>query len=152
MNFLLLDLFKDFHFNSPHPESEQTGSLLLTNQYTTLHEKCPNTEFFQVRSFPVFGSEKTPYFDTFYAVLMRIFAKLSSHSEVFLEKSFLKICSKIYRRTTMPKCDFNKVALQLYWNHFLAWVVSCKFAAYFQNSFSKNTSGQLLLRLLKYLH
>ena len=27
----------------------------------------------------------------------------------------------------MPKCDFNKVP----------WVFSCKFAAYFQNSFSE---------------
>ena len=35
----------------------------------------------------------------------------------------------------MPKCDFNKVALQLYWNHISAWVFSCKFAAYFQNTF-----------------
>ena len=23
---------------------------------------------------------------------------------------------KIYRRTSLPKCDFNKVALQLYWS------------------------------------
>ena len=37
----------------------------------------------------------------------------------------------------MPKCDFNKVALQLYWNHTSAWVFSCKFAAYFQNNFSQ---------------
>ena len=36
----------------------------------------------------------------------------------------------------MPKCDFNKVALQLYWNCTLAWVFSCKFSAYFQNTFS----------------
>ena len=36
----------------------------------------------------------------------------------------------------MPKCNFNKVALQLYWNHTLAWVFSCKFAAYLQNTFS----------------
>ena len=36
----------------------------------------------------------------------------------------------------MPKCDFNKVALQLYRNHTSAWVFSCKFAAYFQNTFS----------------
>ena len=36
----------------------------------------------------------------------------------------------------MPKCDFNKGALQLYWNHTLAWVLSSKFAAYFQNTFS----------------
>ena len=35
----------------------------------------------------------------------------------------------------MPKCDFNIVALQLYWNHTLAWVFSCTFAAYFQNTF-----------------
>ena len=35
----------------------------------------------------------------------------------------------------MPMWDFNKVALQLYWNRKLAWVFSCKFAAYFQNTF-----------------
>ena len=50
-----------------------------------------------------------------------------------------KICSKnmqhIYRRTPKPKCDFNKVAKQLYWNCTSAWVLSCKFAAYFQNTF-----------------
>ena len=35
----------------------------------------------------------------------------------------------------MPKCEFNKVAKQLYWNHTSAWVFSSKFAAYFQNTF-----------------
>ena len=34
----------------------------------------------------------------------------------------------------MPKCDFNKVAWQLYWNHTSVWV-SCKFAVNFQNIF-----------------
>ena len=34
----------------------------------------------------------------------------------------------------MPKCDFNKVAKQLYWNHTSAWVFSYKFVAYFQNT------------------
>ena len=38
---------------------------------------------------------------------------------------------QIYKRTPMPKCDFNKAAKQLYRNHTLAWVFSCKFAAYF---------------------
>ena len=38
----------------------------------------------------------------------------SSLPEVFLGKGVLKICSKIYRRTSMPKCDFNKVPKQLY--------------------------------------
>ena len=37
----------------------------------------------------------------------------------------------------MPEGDFNKVVLQLYWNHTSAWVFSCKFAAYFQNIFSE---------------
>ena len=36
----------------------------------------------------------------------------------------------------MPKCNFNKVAMQLYGNLTLAWMFSCKFAAYFQNTFS----------------
>ena len=44
---------------------------------------------------------------------------------------------KIYRRTPMPKCNFNKVAKQLYWNRTSAWVFSCKFDAYFQNTFSQ---------------
>ena len=44
---------------------------------------------------------------------------------------------QIYRRTPMLKCDFNKAALQLYSNNTSAWVFSCKFAAYFQSTFSK---------------
>ena len=40
---------------------------------------------------------------------------------------------QMYRRTPMPKCSFNKVAKQLYWNHSSSWVFSCKFAVYFQN-------------------
>ena len=41
-----------------------------------------------------------------------------------------------HRRTPMPKCGFNRVVLQLYWNHSSAWLFSRKFAAYFQNTFS----------------
>ena len=37
----------------------------------------------------------------------------------------------------MPKCDFKKAVERLYWNHTSAWVFSCKFAAYFQNTFSQ---------------
>ena len=53
----------------------------------------------------------------------------SSYPEVFLircSENMQQIC----QRTPMPKCDFNKVA-----NHTSAWVFSCKFAAYFQNTF-----------------
>ena len=45
----------------------------------------------------------------------------------------------------MPKCDFNKIAKKLYWDHTCAWVFSCKSAVYFQNTFFKNTSKGLLL-------
>ena len=49
---------------------------------------------------------------------------------------------QIYRRTPIPKCDFNKFAQQLYWNYTSIWVLSCKFAAYFQTTFFyKNTFG-----------
>ena len=37
----------------------------------------------------------------------------------------------------MPKQNFNKVALQHYWNRTSAWVFSFKCAAYFHNTFSK---------------
>ena len=52
---------------------------------------------------------------------------------------------QIHRRTAMPKCNVNKVAKQLYWNRASAWVLSCKFVAYFQNTFSykKKTSKDL---------
>ena len=48
----------------------------------------------------------------------------------------------------MPKCDFNKVAKQLYWNHTPTWMFSCKFAAYFQSIFPKNSFGGLVLKLV----
>ena len=34
--------------------------------------------------------------------------------EVFMQKGILKIGSKFFRRTSMAKCNFNKVAKQLY--------------------------------------
>ena len=56
--------------------------------------------------------------------------------EGVLKKRYSENMLQIYRRTSMPKCDFNKVALQLYLNHTSAWVFSWKFAAYFRNIFS----------------
>ena len=54
-----------------------------------------------------------------------------------LKKRCFENMQQVYWKTLMPKCDdFNKVALQLYWNRTSAWVFSCKFAAYFQNTFS----------------
>ena len=58
---------------------------------------------------------------------------------------------QIYRRTHMPKCDFNNVAVQLYGNCTFAWVFSCKFAAYIQNTFTKNISRGLVLSIVNVL-
>ena len=55
----------------------------------------------------------------------------SSLSEVLCWKGVLKICSKF---TGEHPCGSAK---QLYWNCTLVWVFSCKFAAYFQNTFSQ---------------
>ena len=68
--------------------------------------------------------------------LLLIFYRQKQPPRGVLKKRCSKNMQKIYRTAPMPKCDFNKVALQLYWNHTLSWVLSCKFAAYFQNTFS----------------
>ena len=57
-------------------------------------------------------------------------------SKGVLRKKCYENMQQIYRRTLMPKCDFNKIAEQLYWNHTSTWVLSFKFAAYFRNTFS----------------
>ena len=49
----------------------------------------------------------------------------------------------------MLMCDFNKVLKQLYWNPTLAWVFSCKFAAYFQDSICFCMSGSQQTNTLK---
>ena len=61
----------------------------------------------------------------------------SSHPEAFFGKRYSENMLQIYRRTLMPKYDFNKVALQLFWNCNSTRVFSFKFAAYFQNTFSQ---------------
>ena len=43
-------------------------------------------------------------------------------------KRYSKNMQQIYSRTPMPKSDFNKFTLQLYWNQISAWMFSCKFA------------------------
>ena len=53
-----------------------------------------------------------------------------------LRKKCSEIMQQIYRRMPMLKRDFFKDAKQFYRNHTSAWVLSCKFAAYFQNMFS----------------
>ena len=69
-----------------------------------------------------------------------------------LRKKYSKNMQQMYRRTPTPKCNFNKVAKELYWNYTSAWVFSRKFLAYFRNiALSKNTSGRLLLYLCNFM-
>ena len=63
----------------------------------------------------------------------------------FPRKRCFENIQQIYSRSPMPKCDFNKVALQIYCNRTSAWVICCKFSAYFQTPSLKSTSGWLLL-------
>ena len=51
-------------------------------------------------------------------------------------KMYLKWVQKQPSRGAFKKSCSEKVE-QLYWNRTSAWVFSCKFAAYFQNTFSK---------------
>ena len=58
----------------------------------------------------------------------------SSPSDVFLRKGVLKICSKFAWEHPWQ----NAISIKLlYWNHTLAWVFSCTFAACFWYTFSK---------------
>ena len=56
--------------------------------------------------------------------------------EGVLKKRCSENIQQIYRRTPIPNCGFNKVSKQHCWNHTSAWVFSCKFVAYFYNTFS----------------
>ena len=77
-----------------------------------------------------------PSYNTYKELVQREKGNYQKLKYVF-RKRYSETMQQIYKRMTMPKCGFNKVALQLYWNHTLAWMFSSKFAAYFQNTFSQ---------------
>ena len=54
---------------------------------------------------------------------------------------------QIYRRTPMSKCDFNKVAWQLYWNRTSALVFSYELLHIFRTPFLENASQGLLKKI-----
>ena len=72
-------------------------------------------------------------------ILQTFFGK----SYLFQTQNFFQTC---HMKLRLPVILRLLIALQIYWNRTSAWVLSCKFAAYFQNTFSNtNTSGWLLL-------
>ena len=50
-----------------------------------------------------------------------------------LENVFWKYAANLLENTH-AKCDFSKVAQEIYWYHTSAWVFFSKFAVYFQNT------------------
>ena len=116
----IIDMSLVFHFSFWH-------AFLVWNVFETLNigNKLFFIKFYCSLNFPVWDLIGWKW----------IKQKQSSIRVGVLKKRCSENMQKIYRRTPMPKCNFNKVALQLYWNHTSAWVFSCKFAAYFQNTF-----------------
>ena len=45
----------------------------------------------------------------------------------FLMGEFSRKMERVCVVASMLKCDFNKVAMQLFWGHNLTWVFSCEF-------------------------
>ena len=69
-------------------------------------------------------------------ILLTLVTIQNQPSRGFLRKRCTENMQEIYRRTPIPKCDFNKVTKQLYWNHTSTRVYSCKFGAYFLSTIS----------------
>ena len=78
-------------------------------------------------------------------ILLRHFLLILSNFYLKVRKKYLllrtgnEITKKYYnirRRPSRGVLDFTKTVLQLYWNRTSSWVFSCKFATYFQNTFS----------------
>ena len=69
-----------------------------------------------------------------------------------LKKRCFEDTRQIYRRTSLLKCDFNKVALQHHWNHTLPqrWF-AVNLLNIFRMRFYKNNSGGLLLFVIENL-
>ena len=71
---------------------------------------------------------KVPFWNYLISYVQLCSSYVQSSQAGVLRKRFSENMHRIYRRTPMPKCDLNKVAKQLYWNHTSAWVFSCKFS------------------------
>ena len=97
-----------------------------------------------VKQKQVYNCQQFPshhFLDRHYVLqIFRSFADIVKYTQMQLSRGVLKKrrsenMQQSYRRTAMPKCDFDKVWKQLYWNPTAAWMFSCKFAVYSQNTF-----------------
>ena len=111
------------------PNPQETVDLV------TFTEEILNEKLHFLCSVRIYKQINFPFSDCFKKHLQIYFRKQPFRG--ILLKRYSENAQQIYKRTPMPKCNFNKVALQLYWNHTSAWMFSCKFSAYFQNTFSQ---------------
>ena len=123
--FLTKFLGKSADKNKKQPSIGVLIKICSENMQQTPGEKCPPWELF----WSVFSRIRTEYRKiqsiSPYSVWMREDTDQNNSKYRHFSRS------EIYRTTPMPKCDFNKVAKQFYWNHTSAWVFSCNFATYF---------------------
>ena len=174
-------MFFVFLWNSCVTTQMEIFTYFIAISQRTTHSHCMKNariRSFSGSHFPAFGLNT----DTFYAVCVQyqsmsrdcINKSLAMQSSSIVILYFFKSCwlewnaylflyclvakrsseniQQIYRIRPMSKCDFHKVAMQVYWNHTSAWMFSCKFTTYFRTPFTRSTSVWLLLRikLLKY--
>ena len=73
-------------------------------------------------------------------------------SRLGLRKSCSENLQQIYRRTPMPKCDFNKFANELYWNHTFSKIVNKEATIFQKISYFLLHSSFLSIDLHKSMH
>ena len=81
----------------------------------------------------------TSIFDCSLVSMKTAFSR-NSHPKVFLGKGVSENMQQLCRRTSMRKCDFNKVSQQLYWNRTLAWLFLWMAASDFPRVWLKSCS------------
>ena len=88
------------------------------------------------------------YIATYVFLEIRFFCHSPKHSKLIWPWNFQNLVGgpeQIYRRTSIPKYDFNKVAKQFYINHNSVGCSPVNWLHIFRIPFPENTSGGLLL-------
>ena len=140
--------FKPSEYDSFHNQA-----ILLYELYTVLH--CTML-YYNMLHFIVLNYKIKIYL--YFNFIMKIYANIGAQfvpllipllalSSGVLRKRCSEKMQQIYRRTSISKCEFNKVALQLYWNQ-ISLLYECSLVNLlhvFRTPFSKNISKGLLL-------
>ena len=88
---------------------------------------------------PLKSRVKQTLFVLIFFIIFLFYVNMHLHfefSKIFQKQPIKGVLRKKCSENMQQICYFNKIALQLYWNCTSAWVISCKFGAYFQSTFS----------------